>query len=168
MPDSPAPNGSFPAGSLPYGSEPLAALLSVFTRWGSGGFIHALAENAAAGAGELDATSIVAVTTLAREGAMRPSALAERLRVGASNVSKISARLAALGLVQKVADPADSRASLLQLTPQGEAVMASLVEAGDRMMAEILADWPSADRAELGRLLARFERDAARHALGTD
>lgn len=157
------------SGSLPYGSEPLAALLSVFTRWGSGGFIHALAENAAPNeAAELDATSVVAITTLAREGAMRPSALAERLRVGASNVSKISARLATLGLVQKVADPADSRASLLQLTPAGESVMAALVEAGDRMMAEILADWPEADRSELARLLQRFERDAARYELAAD
>lgn len=157
------------SGSLPYGSEQLAALLSVFTRWGSGGFIHALAESAAPeGAGDLDATSIVAITTLAREGAMRPSALAERLRVGASNVSKISARLAALGLVQKVTDPADSRASLLQLTAEGEAVMAALVAAGDQMMAAILADWADADRAELGRLLQRFAHDAGRYTLDAD
>ncbi len=162
LPDSPTTTN----GSLPYGSEPLAALLSVFTRWGSGGFIHALAESAAPlGAGDLDATSVVALTTLAREGALRPSTLAERLRVGASNVSKISARLATLGLVQKIADPADSRASLLQLTSRGDAVMAAIIEAGDKMMAEILADWPAADRAEFGRLVQRFAQDAGRHTL---
>lgn len=144
-----------------YRSQPLAALLDVFAIWGSDGFIGALSEWAGR---DLDPTSVTAVTMLARNGPMRPSGLAGRLHVGASNVSKISAHLHALDLVEKIADPADARATLLRLTTDGEKYMRDLVEAGDTMMEAIIADWPDADRNTLARLLARFEQDAARFA----
>lgn len=157
------------SGSLGYGSESLAALLNVFTQWGSADFIRTLAHgpqlaNRLAPNEMLDSTSVVAITTLARHGAMRPSELADHLRVGASNVSKISARLTELGLLRRVQDPNDSRAALLRLTDAGQAVMADFIEAGDNMMSEILSDWPSTDRATFARLLLRFENDAARFA----
>ncbi|NYJ18737.1 MarR family winged helix-turn-helix transcriptional regulator [Glaciibacter psychrotolerans] len=144
-----------------YRSEPLAALLAVFSVWGSGGFISALSRQAGT---DLDTTSVVGVTMLARHGAMRPSTLAGHLRVGASNVSKISAQLIEQGFVEKIADPADARASLLQLTPQGVALMHTLVVAGDAMMDDILVGWSSTDRAAFARQLQRFELSALRYA----
>lgn len=143
---------------LPYHSEPLAALLDVFSLWGSGGFIARLSRLAGA---ELEPTSIVAVMVLARSGRIRPSALAERLGVGASNVSKLSARLIALGLVEKSPDPADSRASLLGLTDEGRSMSENLVASGDWMMSRVLIDWSPADRAEFARLLRLFETGVA-------
>lgn len=163
--DKAAPNAggaaNQPLASLQYQSEPLAALLGVFSQWGSGGFIAALVNHSGH---NLDPTSVVAITVLSRDGAMRPSALAERLRVGPSNVSKISNRLTELGLTERLADPHDARATLLGLTADGVALMGALVDAGDEMMARTLADWPDSDRAEFARLLQRFERDAARYA----
>lgn len=148
-----------------YRSQQLTALLEIFSVWSSGTFIGGLA----AGAGiELDATSITAITILARDGEQRASALAARLRVGASAISKLSNRLAALGLMQKHPDPHDSRATLLRLTTEGADVAAALVRAGDAMMAELLRDWPEQDRTHFNRLLHRFRDDAIAHASTLD
>nr|WP_243848649.1 MarR family winged helix-turn-helix transcriptional regulator [Lysinibacter cavernae] len=142
---------------LDYSSAPLAALLEVFTLWGSGGFIERLAQSAGTA---LDATSIILLTSLSRNGATRPSDLAETLGVGASNVSKMTKRLAELGLVERATDAADARASRIRLTADGLATMRVLVVAGDDMMANILASWPDDQRANLAELLQRFSRDA--------
>jgi DNA-binding MarR family transcriptional regulator len=151
-------NGPFP---LSYRSEQLAALLEVFSVWSSGSFIQGLAVRAGV---SLDATSIVALTLLARDGEQRASALASRLRVGASAISKLSNRLGALGLVERRPDPDDSRATLLGLTPTGTAATAALVHAGDNMMTELMHQWPKEDQAHFNRLLRRFRDDAIRHA----
>ncbi|MFT2816340.1 MarR family winged helix-turn-helix transcriptional regulator [Leifsonia sp. A12D58] len=152
------PDSENDASGLHYSSQPLAALLRVFSNWGSEQFMTSLA----AGAGyELDSTSIVAITVLGQEGAVRPSALAERLRVGSSNVSKIAARLIDAGLAIRIPDATDARANLLTLTVAGVALMDDLVAAGDRMMAEILTRWSETDRGEFTRLVQRFERDVA-------
>lgn len=148
-------------GALPYRSSPLASLLDVFARWGTDGFIGALSRRAGI---DLDTTSVIAVTMLARYGPMRSSALAANLHVGASNVSKITAHLGSLGLVRKTSDPADARASLVELTDAGTKVMNDLVDQGDAMMDDILDGWSAAEREELDRLLRRFERDAAAYA----
>ncbi|WEO75988.1 winged helix DNA-binding protein [Cryobacterium sp. SO2] len=148
-----------------YRSDQLAALLEVFSVWSSGSFMRGLA----AGAGlDLDATSIVAITLLARDGDQRASALAARLRVGASAISKLSNRLSAIELVEKLPDPGDTRATLLRLTPAGRAAARALVQAGDTMMAELMREWPEDDRAHFNRLLRRFRDDAILHAVRTE
>ncbi|QYF75201.1 MarR family winged helix-turn-helix transcriptional regulator [Cryobacterium sp. PAMC25264] len=148
-----------------YRSDQLAALLEVFSVWSSGSFMRGLA----AGAGlDLDATSIVAITLLAREGNQRASALATRLRVGASAISKLSNRLSAIELVEKLPDPDDTRATLLRLTPAGTAAARALVQAGDSMMAELMREWPEDDRIQFNRLLRRFRDDAIVHSVRTE
>ena len=157
----PDPVGGPGSHDLPYRSEPLAVLLDVFARWSSGGFIEALTRSTGH---DLDPTSVVALTHVARHGPLRPSALAEHLFVGASNVSKISGRLTALGLVEKVPDPDDARATLLRLTDDGHVVTDALVRAGDDMMSALLEGWAPADRETFTRLLRRFETAVVDHA----
>ena len=116
----------------------------------------------AAGAGyDLDSTSIVAITVLGQDGALRPSVLAERLRVGPSNVSKIAARLIDAGLAVRIPDATDARANRITLTDSGNALMDDLVTAGDRMMGDILTRWSETDRADFTRLVQQFEQDVA-------
>ena len=116
----------------------------------------------AAGAGyDLDSTSIVAITVLGQDGALRPSVLAERLRVGPSNVSKIAARLIDAGLAVRIPDETDARANRITLTASGNALMDDLVTAGDRMMGDILTRWSETDRADFTRLVQQFEQDVA-------
>jgi len=144
-----------------YESEQLAALLEVFAVWSSGTFIRGLAGGAGV---DLDATSIVAITLLARDGDQRASALAARLRVGASAISKLSIRLGSIGLIEKRPDPEDSRATLLCLTPAGADAASALVRAGDEMIAELMRTWSDDDRGHFNRLLRRFRDDAVAQA----
>ncbi|PXA67120.1 MarR family winged helix-turn-helix transcriptional regulator [Cryobacterium arcticum] len=162
MANSPADDARNGASSLPYASEQLAALLEVLSVWSSGTFIRGLAVGAGV---DLDATSIVAITLLARDGEQRASALATRLRVGASAISKLSNRMGALGLVEKRPDPDDSRATLLRLTPAGAAAANALVRAGDDMVNELMLMWPDDDRVQFDRLLRQFRDDAITHAI---
>ncbi|WP_085368924.1 MarR family winged helix-turn-helix transcriptional regulator [Leifsonia sp. NCR5] len=148
---------------LPYRSGQLAALLEVFALWSSGAFIRGLAGRVGV---ELDTTAIVAITLLARDGEQRASTLASRLHVGASAISKLSARLGAHGLVEKRDDPEDSRATLLRLTEDGTAAANALVDAGDAMMADLLQTWPDRDRDDFRRLLQRFRDEAVAYAAG--
>jgi len=153
---------SAPEFAQAYRHEQLGALLEIFSVWSSGTFIRGLAVGAGV---DLDATSIVAVTVLARDGEQRASALASRLRVGASAISKLSNRLTAHGLIEKRQDPDDSRAALLRLTPAGTAAATALTRAGDVMMADLMRRWPDDDRADFTRLLSRFRDDALAHAI---
>lgn len=162
MADSPANDARKGASALPYASEQLAALLEVLSVWSSGTFIRGLAVGAGV---DLDATAIVAITLLARDGEQRASALATRLRVGASAISKLSNRLGSLGLVEKRPDPDDSRATLLRLSPAGAAAATALVRAGDDMVNELMLMWPEDDRVQFNRLLRRFRDDAITHAI---
>ncbi|KRC49158.1 hypothetical protein ASE16_10235 [Leifsonia sp. Root227] len=146
---------------LPYRSGQLAALLEVFSLWSSGAFIRGLATGVGV---DLDTTAIVAVTMLARDGEQRASTLASRLHVGASAISKLTARLGTHGLIEKRQDPEDSRATLLRLSTTGTETAAALVAAGDAMMADLLRAWPERDRADFDRFLHRFRDDAVAHA----
>lgn len=162
MPHSPrhdAPNDPL---ALTYRSEQLASLLEVLSVWSSGSFIRGLAVGAGV---DFDATSIVAITLLARDGDQRASALATRLRVGASAISKLSNRLGSLGLVEKRPDPDDSRATLLRLTPAGVEAANALVRAGDDMVRELMLLWTDEDREHFNRLLRRFRDDAITHSI---
>ncbi|POH63350.1 hypothetical protein C3B59_11025 [Cryobacterium zongtaii] len=146
----------------PYRHEQLGALLEVFSVWSSATFIRGLAVEAGV---DLDATSIVAVTVLARDGEQRASALASRLRVGASAISKLSNRLTAHGLIEKRQDPDDSRATLVRLTPAGTAATTALTLACDAMMADLMRQWSDDDRDDFDRLLSRFRDDALAYAI---
>ncbi len=78
------------------------------------------------------ATSTISVTpaevrTLAhaaRAGSVRQNVLAERLGVEPMTLSTLIDRLEGRGLVQRVADPADRRAKLVELTDAADSVLA--------------------------------------------
>jgi len=148
--------------ALPYRSEQLGALLEVFSIWSTGEFIRGLAVGAGV---DLDATSIAAVTILARDGDQRASTLASHLHVGASAISKLTNRLGSKRLIEKRTDPGDSRATLLGLTPAGTDTATALVRAGDAMMLELVGDWPEEDRTHFAHLLRRFRDAVMTHAL---
>ncbi|WP_437583089.1 MarR family winged helix-turn-helix transcriptional regulator [Paramicrobacterium sp. CJ85] len=144
-----------------YRSQLVSALTHIMSTWTSADFISAVAQD---GGVELDRPSIVAITTLGMYGPQRPSALANALVTGASNVSKIVARLERAGLVRRDTDPADARASLVHLTHAGNEVAASLTRAGDELADTLLRSWSAHDRAEFERLLVAFDRASTEYA----
>ena len=107
---------------------------------------------------ELDSGAITIITLLSADGPQRPSMLAHHMVTGASNISKIVARLVAAGLAERIADPADARAQLITLTPAGQRVADTFVRAGDGLVDDLLTGWSPQDRCELVRLLQKLEK----------
>jgi MarR family transcriptional regulator, organic hydroperoxide resistance regulator len=58
---------------------------------------------------------------------LRIGDLAERLRITVGGTSKLADRIEAAGLIRRVADPADRRASRIVLTPAGRRTLASAI-----------------------------------------
>jgi DNA-binding MarR family transcriptional regulator len=85
--------------------------------------------------------------------------LATRHFLDPSTVSRAVAALVKAGLVARVADPADGRASVLQLTSHGREALAALNGWLDDRFASALADWTPEDLALLKALIQRFSAD---------
>lgn len=95
-----------------------------------------------------------ALNVLARHGTMRPSELSEHLRIAPRSTTEVVDGLQERGLVRRLPDPADRRATLVSLTEAGDdtaaAIRAERGAQGERFFAAL----PPGDRAELGRILA--------------
>ncbi|GAA5075019.1 MarR family transcriptional regulator [Streptomyces sp. SID10815] len=101
----------------------------------------------------------VLVSLRTADGALRIGEIAERMQVVGPHITRQVQALEKRGLVRRVADPLDRRASLVEPTEAGR-------EAADRYVASILgwfadaiADWPGQDRDDLARLLTRLADD---------
>ena len=92
---------------------------------------------------------------------MRVSDLATRLHLDASTVSRQIKQLQDKGLLERSPDPADGRASLVQLSDHGR----DILHAGFRRRLEriqsALDTWDDGDREQLRLLLARLATDLA-------
>jgi DNA-binding MarR family transcriptional regulator len=94
-------------------------------------------------------TQLSALSTLAKEGAMTPGALALRERVRPPSMTRVIASLAELGFVARDAHPDDGRQILVSVSPSG----AELIEAERRASQEWLKQRLSRFDAEQRRAL---------------
>jgi DNA-binding MarR family transcriptional regulator len=104
----------------------------------------------------VDRATYLLLVHLAKDGARRAGALAEAVHSDPSTVSRQIAQLVRLGLVERVADPADGRATLLVATDEGRRVFEENRSMRNRRIAGLLADWTDDDRHTFARLLTRF------------
>ena len=104
----------------------------------------------------VDRATYLLLVHLAKDGPRRAGALAEAVHSDPSTVSRQSAHLVRLGLVERVADPADGRATLLVATDEGRRVFDENRMLRNRRIAGLMVDWPEADRETFARLLTRF------------
>jgi DNA-binding MarR family transcriptional regulator len=148
---------SLHASDFPYRSELLANLSALILLWDS----PAIQGEILAKSGEsIDQQSHQTLRHLFAWGPMRPTALSEVLATGASHISKIVRRLEADGLVERTTDPIDRRATLISLTEAGETAARGVYALGDRMIAEVLEGWTTADIDRYTTLTERFVKDA--------
>ncbi|KZC94640.1 MarR family winged helix-turn-helix transcriptional regulator [Clavibacter tessellarius] len=98
-------------------------------------------------------------------GGMRLGVLAERSRVAQPTTTRIVRSLVDKGWIAQVTDPSDARATLLEITPAGEA---ALDDWRDRLATALVprfADLPADDVAVIARavelVLARVDRAPA-------
>lgn len=136
------------------GAAIIASLTRVLAEWTAPEFLTAVAAREGV---DLDPGAITMVTILSKNGPLRPSRLATNMVTGASNISKILARLTKAGLTRQTTDPTDARALKVELTPAGHQVAAAFVRAGNGLIDELLDGWPKKERAEFAHLLAKFE-----------
>jgi DNA-binding MarR family transcriptional regulator len=104
----------------------------------------------------VDRATYLLLVHLAKDGARRAGALAEAVHSDPSTVSRQIAQLVRLGLVERVADPADGRASLLVATEEGRRVFDENRRMRNSRIAGLMADWTDDDRDAFVRLLTRF------------
>jgi DNA-binding MarR family transcriptional regulator len=91
---------------------------------------------------------------VATDGPRRVGALAADLGVNQSSASRLVDRLVAQGLVERLPDPADGRASLVALSPRGEAVLGAVHERRLTAVLDVVAAMPTRARPEVLALLA--------------
>jgi len=115
---------------------------------------------------ELHATSYAMLARLL-EGPTRAAELCTYFGVDKSAVSRQLRLLEDLGLVERGADPADGRAQLLALTPEGRRRLTKARDARRARIRRQLDRWDEDDVARLGELLARFN-ESHRQALADD
>ncbi|NNG84000.1 MarR family transcriptional regulator [Streptomyces sp. NHF165] len=89
-------------------------------------------------------------------GPQRATDLAGYFGVGKATISRQLQALVTLGLVDRVPDPGDRRASLIRLTEEGRARFTRVRDARRLSYARKLAAWDRTEIAELARLLHRL------------
>lgn len=147
--------------SLDQNSTLIHTLNGILAQWTTPTFTTAVAAREGL---ILDSAALALLSIINNDGPLRPSALAERMGTGASNISKIFARLQEAGLAERLGDPADSRAFLIGLTAAGEQAGQAVRRSGHSLIDDMLEDWSEQDRDTLVRLLSQFNSESKRVA----
>jgi DNA-binding MarR family transcriptional regulator len=116
-----------------------------------------LIERAAVARGEdLDRPSFMLLHTLVCLGPSRVTMLAAAVHSDPSTVSRQGAHLVEMGLLERRADPADGRASLLAITDAGTALLERARQRRDDRIEAIIGSWQPAEREQFADLIDRF------------
>jgi len=100
------------------------------------------------------------------DGPRRPGELADALGVAPRSVTSKVDLAEADGLVRRLPDPTDRRATLLEVTPAGQALLATASHLRHEWISERLARLSASEQDTLLRLLRVVEADAGSTAVG--
>ncbi|MFC0033416.1 MarR family winged helix-turn-helix transcriptional regulator [Micromonospora chaiyaphumensis] len=104
----------------------------------------------------LDRAAYVILRHLAGAGPQNVSALAAKLNLDGSTVTRQVSAMQRDGLIARTPDPADGRGTVISPTPAGLQRMAAVRAARTRLYGDILAAWSPDDRESLADLLHRL------------
>lgn len=110
----------------------------------------------------LEPGSSFLIKELVANGDMRSSELTERACVDAAVVSRQIKSLIASGLVERIPDPLDGRASLIHLTDEGAALFKHSQSQQQEFFERVFADWSEADQRKFEKLFSKFVTDLNR------
>lgn len=119
-------------------------------------FIRTRTQVLAAAAHDVEWSAHLVLKTLANDGPMRSSRVAELLQADPSTVSRQVAGLVKDGLVERRADPVDGRACLLVITHKADGALKRYDAIRHRHFDHMLDDWNERDLHTFARLLQRF------------
>lgn len=111
----------------------------------------------------VDRSTVMLLKTLVHQGPSRSSALAAAIHSDPSTVSRQIAAMVRDGLVERMADPEDGRASVLAPTEAGKAVLEEQRRRLGLALARVVQEWPPEDVDRFLELLERFVGDHERH-----
>ncbi|GAB3812179.1 MarR family transcriptional regulator [Micromonospora zhanjiangensis] len=111
----------------------------------------------------LDRAAYVILRHLDRVGPQNVSALAARLNLDGSTVTRQVTAMQRDGLITREPDPRDGRGTMVSPTAAGLSRMTAVRAARTRLYADILADWPAPDRTHLAALLTRLNNSLNTH-----
>jgi len=115
----------------------------------------------------LDRSGYWLMVRVSENGPIRLSDLAEAVELDLSTVSRQMRDLVEGGLITKVPDPHDGRASFLSLSARGAAVLESVSESRREALADALTDWTEEERATLAAELFRLASGLQTRQKGT-
>jgi DNA-binding MarR family transcriptional regulator len=98
-----------------------------------------------------------ALRVLKRHGVMRLSELADHLRIAARSATEVIDALEARDLVERRPDPADRRATLVEVTEHGISVLDAVSAARGTEAERVFGRLSPADRADLTRILRKLQ-----------
>lgn len=104
----------------------------------------------------LDRAAYVILRHLADAGPQNISALATRLNLDGSTVTRQVSAMQRDGLIVREPDPHDGRGMVVSPTPAGLQRMAAVQAARTRLYGDILAGWAPEDRDTLAEMLRRL------------
>lgn len=107
----------------------------------------------------VDPSQAAALYALKCHGAMRLGDLAEVMRLDASTVSRHVQQLGDRGLIERVPDPVDGRARIIDLSPAGLDALRITFDQRRAVLAASLEGWSPADRDRLRDDLVRLIHD---------
>jgi len=106
----------------------------------------------------LTPTRISILQTVVREGPIRLSELADAEGVNPTMLSRVVGDLGDAGLLDRVSDPDDRRAALVQATPEGRRLSERMRRERTDVLSRALASLPATELAKLERALPALER----------
>jgi DNA-binding MarR family transcriptional regulator len=106
-----------------------------------------------------DRAALVLLYPLCRLGPLRQGTLADLMHADPSTVSRHVAALVDQGLVRRVADETDGRASRLVVTDEGRAALEALRAEREAHLDRAIAHWSDDDVATFSTLLGRLLDD---------
>jgi DNA-binding MarR family transcriptional regulator len=98
-----------------------------------------------------------ALRVLARHGEMRLSELSDHLHIAPRSATEVVDALETRGLVRRRPDPDDRRATLVELTEHGTAVMEAIRTARESRAERLFDRLSTADREHLARILRQLQ-----------
>ncbi|MFD2763391.1 MarR family winged helix-turn-helix transcriptional regulator [Micromonospora eburnea] len=104
----------------------------------------------------LDRAAYVILRYLDSAGPQNVSALAARLNLDGSTVTRQVSAMQRDGLITRTPDPADGRGTVVSATLTGRQRMAAVQAARTRLYGDLLAAWSPDDRDSLADLLHRL------------
>jgi DNA-binding MarR family transcriptional regulator len=112
--------------------------------------------------GKLSHGLLSALATISKQGPLRLAELAQLETVSAPSTTRLVAELESKGLVSREPDPADGRAILLSITPEGDAAVAAARAARAAMVAELFTSLDTGEIAAVAAAVPALEKAMAK------